>query len=100
VRRLRLLVAHLFFGEHDAPLPLGQSHLCLFDDPTPRVEVGTDLLVAADPCVDLGRAARDRLIEQALALGERRPCLLELLALRHSLMMTRAPDPEAFTSTA
>src|SRR5262249_6955306 len=78
---LRLPVAELLLRERDAPLARAQLFLGLLDQAAPHVEGGADLLVAARASVDLGRSPRERLVQQSLAVGERRPGLLELVAL-------------------
>src|SRR6185312_16173099 len=78
VRELGLPVLQLLLGERDAALAVPQITLGLLDQLPARVEVGADLLVPARTRVDLRRAAGNRLVEQALAVSERLPCLFEL----------------------
>jgi hypothetical protein len=90
---LRLPVAQLLLAERKPLLAFRQIRLGLLDQPAPCVEIGADLLVPARARVDLRRAPRDRLVQQALALGERLPGPLELVAVfRHCVIMTPRPD--------
>src|SRR3989442_10974801 len=69
----------------DASFAVGELGLRFLDELAARVEIRTDLLVAACSPVDLGRAPRDGLVEQPFAVGERLPGLPELvLLIRHS----------------
>src|SRR4051794_32133317 len=78
---LRLAIPQLLLQQRDPLLALEQLLLGLLDHLALRVEVGPDLLEATCPRLDLGGAARHRLAEQALAVGETPPGLLELVPL-------------------
>ena len=81
---LVLVILDLLLCERHAAFALLQLGLGLLDQLPAHVEVAADLLVAARPRVDLRRTAADRLVQQALALRERGPGLLELVVLvRH-----------------
>src|SRR5262245_7942279 len=98
-----LLAPQLLRGECNALLARAQLFLSLLDELPPRVEVGGDLLVAPRARIDLCRAARHRLVDQALALGQRLPRLVELVRfVRHTarirlenrlLLHGRTPSP-------
>ena len=78
-------VSNLLFGERQPPLAFDELLLGVLDQLAPRVEIGADLVEAARPRVDLRRAAGNGLIQQALAVAERLPRLLELVLLvRHA----------------